>query len=45
MANDIRGTVEIMTLYRAVFVAIFLTAQRSNIGIDDTAVSIRRPLC
>ena len=34
-----------MTVHRAVFVAIFLTAPSSNIGIDDTAVSIRRPLC
>ena len=45
MANDISGTVDIMKVHRAVFVAIFLTAQSSNIGIDDTAVSIRRPLC
>ena len=45
VANDIRGTVDIMTMHRAVFVAIFLTAPSSNIGIDDTAVSIRRPLC
>ena len=28
VANDIRGTVEIMTMYRAVFVALFLTVRK-----------------
>ena len=44
LANDIRGTVEIMTMYRAVFVALFLTVRSSHTGMGGTAVSVRRPL-
>ena len=44
VANDISGTFDIMTVHRAVFVALFPTVQSSHIGMGGTAVSVRRPL-